>query len=55
MYLCSMKSKIETRCPILRIHLFPDRKFSHLNFAPQFIDFDFDLMQLMNFKLKVYL
>ena len=34
MYLCLMKPKIETRCPILQIQPFPERKFSHLNFAP---------------------
>ena len=46
MYLCLMKRKIETSCPILEIQYFPARKFSLLNFVPSFIDFDFDLMQL---------
>ena len=49
MYLCLMKRTIKTRCFILEIQLFADRKFSHLNFASKFIDFDFDLMQLMEF------
>ena len=44
-----MKRKIETRCPTLEIKLSPERKFSHWNFAPQSIDFDFDLMQLIEF------
>ena len=43
------ESKKCTRCPILEIQLFSERKFCHLNFAPKFIDFDFDLMQLMEF------
>ena len=34
MHLCFMKRKTETRCPILEIQCFPERKFSHLNFAP---------------------
>ena len=29
-----MKRKIETRSPILEIQIFPERKFSNLNFAP---------------------
>ena len=32
-YLCLMKRKIETRCPILEIQPFLKRKFSHLKFA----------------------
>ena len=47
MYLCLMKRTIKTGCSILEIQLFSDRKFSHLNLASKFIDFDFDLMQLM--------
>ena len=47
MYLCLMKRKIENRCPILEIQPFHESKFSYLNFEPQFIDFDFNLMQLM--------
>ena len=43
------ESKIETRCRIFKIQLFPERKLSHLNFVLSFIDFDFDLMQLMGF------
>ena len=35
-----MKHKIETRCLILEIQLFPERKFFHLNFVSYFIDFD---------------
>ena len=42
-----MKRKIEARCQILKIQLFPERKFSHLNFALHFIDFY--LMQLIAF------
>ena len=49
MYLCLIKRKIETRCPILEIQVFLERKVFHLNFALSFIDFDFDLMQLMEF------
>ena len=30
---CLMKHKIETRCPIIEIQLFPERKFSHLDCA----------------------
>ena len=41
MYLCLMKHKIETRCSILEIQLSPERKFSHLNFASLFVDFDY--------------
>ena len=32
-FLCLMKRKIESKCPILEIHLFPKRKF-YLNFEP---------------------
>ena len=44
-----MYCKIETEYLILEIQLFPERKLSHLNYAPSCIDFDFDLMQLMEF------
>ena len=44
-----MKRTIKTGCSILEIQLFSDRKSSHLNFASKFIDFDFGLMQLMEF------
>ena len=55
MYLFLMKHTIKTRCSILEIQLFPERKFSHLNFASSFIDFDYGLMQLMEFLVKVSL
>ena len=55
MYLCLMKHKIGTIYPILEIQYFPERKFSHLNFAPKFIDYDLNLMQLMEFQIKVSL
>ena len=31
---CLVRHKIEIRCPILEIQLFPERKCPHLNFAP---------------------
>ena len=56
MYLYLMKLTIKTRCSILeKNQLFSDRKSSHLNFASKFIDFDFDLMQLMEFQVKFLL
>ena len=42
-----MKRKIKTRCLILEIQLFPEIKL--------FIDFDFHMMQLMEFWVKVLL
>ena len=46
MCLCLMKRKIETRCQILEIQIFPERKSSYLNFSLSFINFDFDLVEL---------